>query len=855
MSILREIITKLTVQTDPAKIARFQSALTQAKEESKKITSALSGVAAQLAGIAAGVAGGLGFRAITTELAEQTHILNNHAAAVGMTVEEYSRLQAASAQFVEETGKDMRDFLADLADYGRDALANPTGGYAMDLKALGVELTDHNGKLKSQFDLMLAVSDAMTKVPLTAERMGIMSAVFSTGALEMSEFLQLGREGILAQMAAVDAAAITTKENVKVSKEFRGAMMGVKTIVQGVRVEMGMKLMPVLTKMAKTMTVWWKTSENGPKLLKRIEGGLRLISVIIGIILALKFIAFMRLAVVITLAWVKATWAAAAALGAVKIALIAIPVILATMALLIEDIIVWAEGGDSAIGAFIDRFAESDSVLGRLARWLRDHKDQLVTGARAIADGFFWFVGAVKSAGPAVLNTLRAAWDKVQAFFNGGAQGIIAALGQGLAAAMGQLWAWIKAPFVALGEKISGWVSDLMGIEVVARIVEAVSSVFASVRSVLGSIWSVVEETAKGFYEAFGPLLPAVIALFKALGQLAWALIKLAIAAAQIIWAVWSLKGKVIWAVIKAMAPHIWALIKRIVSFIADAIGKVAGWVGTAATWLAEKIGWAVENVVKPALSWITEAIGWLAEKAAWVAGILAEVFGWLGEKIAWVAGIAAEVATWLAEKITWVAEKVAWFAGEVAAVVTWVAEKVGWLAGKIAEGVGLVASGLAYILNTYITPAINWLTSGVDTVTAVFKRIAEGIKGMFTSAFDAVMTLAQPIIDIINDLKGTVDWAANKLGLGDDSPAGIDQGVGQIKAFQSQLGASGGFGLGFSGAMGAASNTTTVGSVTVQVQGSTNMGPGDLSRATQQGVEAGMQNKEAARDLSVGGG
>lgn len=862
MSVLREIITRLTLQTDPAKLAQFKAQLGSAREETQKLTGALGGVAGRLAGIAGGLAAGLGFRAVTTELAEETHILNNHSKAVGMTVEEYSRLQAASAQFVEETGKDMRDFLADLADYGRDALANPTGSYAADLKALGVELKDSEGKLKSQFDLLLALSDAMTEVPLTAERMGIVSAIFSTGGLEMAEFLQLGREGIKAQMAAVEQAAITTERHVKVSKEFRGAMMGVALVTKQLRVEMGMRLMPTLTKLAKGFTTWWRGMDGGARKVQVLLGTLKLLSSILAVIVAVKLALFLKVAVVMTIAWTKAIWAAVAALGAMKIILLAIPIILGTLALLLEDIIVWSRGGDSAIGAFIDKFYDAPGILGKFARFLRDNTWEII----AFAEKVWEMAKSVPLWLWQIYDAARQWWGKLVEVSRGGVKGLMAAWSSGFARDLGAtLWDWIADSLAALRARLMGAVSSAVT-SVIDAVWSGLSGAGAGVSGWFGGIVSRVKGAARsvidGVIEALGPLYPSLVSLFGALWQLGVALAKMFFALARIAWTLWTLKGKLIWAVVKAILPHALALGQRVIEVVVRILVRVAEWVGQAAAWIGEKVTWLIDNVVKPAIAWIGEAAAWLAGKAAWVASKVKVLVDWLGQAANWLITKVTELANWITEKVTWVADKATWVTAKIADGITWVAQKV-------ADGAALVAKGLAYILDTYVTPAIQWLTTGVEWITQIFNDIADGIGGAFESAFNAVMTFARPIIDLIDGLKGTVDWAAEKLGLGGGSISGeAVQGLtdiaGALKAGDyslSSLNSStgprlvsmGGVPVGPDGKP-VGGTTNSVGTLQVNIQGSANMGPSELATAASQGVQEGM-TKAAGRDLSVGGG
>jgi phage-related protein len=774
VTVLRELITRLTLQTDPAKIAQFQTQLGQARAETQKLSSALGGVAGQLAGIAAGMVGGLGFRSITTELAEETHILHNHSKAVGMTVEEYSRLQAASAQFVEETGKDMRDFLADLADYGRDALANPTGGYADDLKALGVELKDSEGKLKSQFDLLLAVSDAMTQVPLTAERMGIVSAVFSSGGLEMAEFLQLGREGIMAQMAAVDAAAITTERHVKVSKEFRGAMMGVANVVQQLRLEMGMRLMPTLTKNAREFVKWLKGTDNGARSVQVLIGALRMLGAVLLSVSAVKFGMFLKQLTIATIAWTKATMGAVRAFGLLKAGLLAIPAALILIALLIEDIVVWSEGGDSAIGSFIDRFYESEGILGDFARFLRDNTFEIIAFATAIWD-------AAKSIPLLAWNALQAVMPIFQA--------------------------------------VVGAVSSTIG-----RIMGALSGAGGGLRAVAAAYWEALQANGKQVWSAIEAALDAIVELV------------VEVVNSGLIQSLLSLGRQIVTSavtIVKALIPIVVTLAKTIIGIVQTLMPPIMR--------LISAIVGAVQRLIPTASNVVRIITGLVAKLMPYIMDIVSAL----------VAGIEVALNDIL-PIIIWVIEQVLKYATILIEwllmAINWVLEGVGWIIDKVSKLAG-------WVIDNLITPVVNFLGWA-----------AEGVGQIFRGIFDGVVDAAQPVIDLINWAIGKVDWAADVLGLGGGGPEWTSDGIASLKDVTAsirsgelieKLSASAGpaaVGMGAAPGAWAVTNTTSVGTLQVTVQGTTDMGPGELAKATQTGVQDGM-TKAAGRDLGVGGG
>ncbi len=827
-SILRQIITKLTIQADPAKLAQFQGAMAQAKEEAKSLSLTVAGIA-----VSAGVAAA-GLSALGREGADAAQIDAAYKE-LGGTLEDLEKFKGVTAGLVSDTDLKKAMNLGKLFNLPAKQIPDLMKIAQGSAVALGTSVS------KNLEDVFTAMARGSVMI---ADNLGTQMGSVEDINEAYAKQNKLNAKTLTDEQkkaAFVEAFVAKSQRQLKLAEKatqntFALADAAAKNL-RGVFADMAFRLssallkgtIPTVKKFTDSLQRWWQSGNNADRAIRRVLGALKLISTVLAVIVAIKFVVFLKFAVMMTVALVQATWAAVAALGAVNIALMAIPILLATIALLVEDIIVWAQGGESAIGRFIDKFAESDGVLGRLARWLRDHKDQLVAGAVAIAGGFFWFLDQVKAGGGVVLGALKKVWVAVTGFFGGGAKPIIDALGAGIAAAFGALWDWIKSPFVALGQKFGAWFDALMQNEAVARVVGALREIWGAVASIAGSIWKVISSTVQALVTAFAPLWPSIKSLFAALWQLAKALVGLALGIAQIIWAVWSTKGKVIWAVIKAVWPHVYALFSKIMEVAVAVISRVAEVVAQVVTWIAEKTNWFVDDVVAPVVAWIGNAIGWFAGKVAWLAEKVAQVIGWLAGKVAW-----------LAEK--------------VGTLVGWVVDGIAWLVARIVDGINILAKGLAWILDTFITPAINWLTKATEWLTGIFSDIAEGIKGTFQTAFDAVMKFAQPVIDLIDSLKGTVDWAAEKLGL---APSGSFSG--DAVAGIAEI-ANGNFGVGGSGQSivpsfmggGTTANSTNVEQLQINIQGSTNMGPADLSRATQQGVEAGL-TKTAGRDLSVG--
>ena len=333
---------------------------------------------------------------------QEVNAISNMSSMLGMSMEQWQGWQEAARQ----TGIDAENLgtrMADLGDWMQDLALHESGPLADAVKDMGVSFTDASGKVVSLEEGMLRLAAATEGM----DRQKATSLLTQIGFDEQTIPLIIkGRKGVEELVRAGKEAAIYSqrdKDNAKKMSEAWSSLTKVWTAASATLVRV---LGPAFEWMASTFgnfASWVLKNEDSIKVY---------LSAIAGII-----------AVAVTPAlWGMAT-AAWAALGpfAPFIALIA------GLSLVIDDLIVYIQGGESALGDFWGMFGTGEEILARL---------------QAMWDGLKTAIGAV-------LDIVKSLVGWLAALLSGNLQGMI-----------DQAWKLWEA-FKSLGGVLSGLVSWL----------------------------------------------------------------------------------------------------------------------------------------------------------------------------------------------------------------------------------------------------------------------------------------------------------------------------------------------------------------------------------------------------------
>jgi len=253
------------------------SILIQAKDQASgalnavgKSSDGLSGKLKALIGAAAGLAAAyVGMKTITgaidatEELGSSVRKLSRE---TGLSSEDASRWMFAF-HHVGLTGDDASRSLGILAKKLKGVQDEETGvteggkSTADILADIGIKATDADGNLRPFSDLLPQISDQFKAMPDGIEKTGLAMQLFGRSGKDMIPLLNQGSEGLEELGKMADKLGVTlSADNVEKIKEYTLAHRDMEEAIAGVKLQIGLALMPVLTK----LTNWF--IEQQPKI-------------------------------------------------------------------------------------------------------------------------------------------------------------------------------------------------------------------------------------------------------------------------------------------------------------------------------------------------------------------------------------------------------------------------------------------------------------------------------------------------------------------------------------------------------------------------------------------------------------
>lgn len=267
-----------------------------------------------------------------------------------------------------------RDSLTDMAEALGEALSDKESGRAKAFQALGVSITDTNGKAKDGLTGILDLAGAVEKLDKSA-------AVFKIKELGITdnrtvELILKGRKELERLLAVQKAQGVVTKESAERAKAFNEGLYALRGATSSAANGFFDAIIPALTKVIEWLTkvVEWATEHK---------------DVIVGF--------FIAIAGIVAAVYLPAMIAAAAATLAATWPLLAIiatiGLVAAAFALVYEDVMNFIDGNDSLIGQIFEKYPlVKDVVMGIvdafkfLGEVVAQVFNSLVTGFKQVID-------------------------------------------------------------------------------------------------------------------------------------------------------------------------------------------------------------------------------------------------------------------------------------------------------------------------------------------------------------------------------------------------------------------------------------------------------------------------------------
>ena len=357
MNALREIFAKFGIQFD-----------TRALDAGENRVEALTGSLRDLGDLLVGGAVALGLRSFVAGAEESANVLDRYSRTLGITTRDLQAWGAAAGQVGRELD-DVVDAMSTVQERARDAVQDPKSDPALQLRLLGVEARGANGELKDGQTLMIEVARGMQALGSQTDRVGAAMTLFGDVGRELLPVLQeVGEDGFEALLARLDAAGGgLSEEFVAAGVEASRASARLDLSLQSLRSRIGVALLPIVSRLTDGVTG-----------------------------LALDFLSWSKNSKIVEAAMITLGTAGAAA--GLKILLpfapaiatfAALALVIGGVILVVEDLLVALDGGDSVFRDFTDSmeefFAMNREQEGIVADLAREWEGYVRTVERAIA--------------------------------------------------------------------------------------------------------------------------------------------------------------------------------------------------------------------------------------------------------------------------------------------------------------------------------------------------------------------------------------------------------------------------------------------------------------------------------------
>ena len=388
MTTVRELLVKLGVDADRAKLEQFDKALEGVKATAVGALKVVAGLAAGLVALGGAATGS------AEELAEEARTIEQQSKLLGVTTDRYQELRYAVKGYGVDVG-DLADVYAQIAGKAKDA----EGGNkdAVDsFKALGISVKDLKGL--SPDGLMKLLAERGGQAADQMSWLANVSKVFGEeGARQFGPLLKDGAANFdaLAKKAR-ELGLVMSGDSLAAARAYGAESAQLKGTLTSLKQEITLALMPTLTALAKRVREWIQA--NRPviqgtiqravrglstalavteSLVKKLGGGstaqglerlAKLFASGLGIFATIK--AGSALYSIFLL--IKSALAIISGVGAIAVAKIAAVVaIVAVLGLAIEDVITYFRGGDSLLGRMLARAEKGGGVLAKLVGFLK----------------------------------------------------------------------------------------------------------------------------------------------------------------------------------------------------------------------------------------------------------------------------------------------------------------------------------------------------------------------------------------------------------------------------------------------------------------------------------------------------
>lgn len=355
-----------------------------AKEAESAISGMTSSIVAKLGVLSAGAAAALSVFSRFGEYVAQADAMGKLADALDVDIEKMHAWGEAAARAggsVEGFQGSLQSLTAQLA---RQATVGTSRAAKM-LEGVGIDAGEI-GRQRQAFDVMMDLAEK-------AETMGKQEFFGLGRSLGLDQgtimLLQQGREALKEQIRLQKEFGVYTKEDAKVTANWNDRVADFGQVMKSFSAIIFRMVLPAMTKFVEDVNKAVAFLRKHEKFVQAFFIGLA--AVITGVLLP-------------ALAKMAAAWLA----NPMTLTIMAIVAALAALALVIEDLVVWAEGGESALSDLWEALLGSPEEAQQLWEDIKQGFSELVS---FLAPIFQWikeeFIGAFKAVWPYIVRFVR----------------------------------------------------------------------------------------------------------------------------------------------------------------------------------------------------------------------------------------------------------------------------------------------------------------------------------------------------------------------------------------------------------------------------------------------------------------
>lgn len=186
----------------------------------------------------------------TADYGDQLNDLSQQTGISTETLGSYKLVADTTGTSLEGIAMAMRGLSSNMidADKGTASAVNA-------FNALGVSIYDSQGKLLSLEEMLPSLADRFSQMEDGAKKLSLATDVFGKRGMELIPMLNLGRQGISELTSkAKELGLALSSEAAKAGDEFNDKLAILKASLQGAAIQLGMALMPILTKFIEKAT-------------------------------------------------------------------------------------------------------------------------------------------------------------------------------------------------------------------------------------------------------------------------------------------------------------------------------------------------------------------------------------------------------------------------------------------------------------------------------------------------------------------------------------------------------------------------------------------------------------------------